>query len=282
VTRILLSVFVALLLSAPATGRAEERFIVLQSTTSTQNSGLFDHILPVFEAKTGIGVRVVAVGTGQALKNARNGDGDAVLVHARDAELAFVREGWGVLRCDVMFNDFVLVGPKEDPAGISGLRDAAEALRRIAAARALFVSRGDDSGTHRKELALWREAGFDPAAARGTWYREAGAGMGATLNIAAGIGGYTLADRATWLAFGNRRDLVLLVEGDPRLFNPYGVVVVNPKRHPNVRFAEARAFRDWLVSEEGQAAIASFRIGGEQVFFPDARCDESTGNLPPE
>lgn len=272
----------ALLLFAAAAAHAGERFIVLQSTTSTQNSGLFDHILPLFEEKTGVQVRVVAVGTGQALGNARNGDGDAVLVHARDAELAFVREGWGVLRCDVMYNDFVIVGPKDDPAGIGGLRDAPQALRRIAAAGALFVSRGDDSGTHRKELALWREAGVDPAGANGTWYREAGAGMGATLNIAAAIGGYTLTDRATWLAFRNRRDLVILAEGDLRLRNPYGVTIVNPRRHANVRFAEAKAFRDWLVSEEGQAAIASFRLAGQQLFFPNARCDESTGNLPPE
>jgi len=272
----------ALLLFAAAAAHAGERFIVLQSTTSTQNSGLFDHILPLFEEKTGVRVRVVAVGTGQALGNARNGDGDAVLVHARDAELAFVREGWGVLRCDVMYNDFVIVGPRDDPAGIAGLRDAPQALRRIAAAGALFVSRGDDSGTHRKELALWREAGVDPAGASGTWYREAGAGMGATLNIAAAIGGYTLTDRATWLAFGNPRDLVILAEGDLRLLNPYGVTIVNPRRHANVRFAEAKAFRDWLVSEEGQAAIASFRVAGQQLFFPNARCDESTGNLPPE
>lgn len=271
----------ALLLFAAAAAHAGERFIVLQSTTSTRNSGLFDHILPLFEEKTGVRVRVVAVGTGQALGNARNGDGDAVLVHARDAELAFVREGWGVLRCDVMYNDFVIVGPKDDPAGIAGLRDAPQALRRIAAAGALFVSRGDDSGTHRKELALWREAGVDPAGASGTWYREAGAGMGATLNIAAAIGGYTLTDRATWLAFRNRRDLVILAEGDFRLRNPYGVTIVNPRRHANVRFAEAKAFRDWLVSEEGQAAIASFRLAGQQLFFPNARCDESTGNLPP-
>ncbi len=183
--------------------------------------------------------------------------------------------GRAALRCHVQrFRD-------RRSGGIAGLRDAPEALRRIAAAGAVFVSRGDDSGTHRKELALWREAGIDPSVASGSWYREAGAGMGATLNIAAGIGGYTLTDRATWLAFGNRRDLVILVEGDPRLFNTYGVMVVNPRRHPNVRFAEAKAFRDWLVSAEGQAAIASFRIGGEQAFFPGARCDESTGTLPP-
>lgn len=278
----LLALFaMALTLAMPGSGRADGRFILLQSTTSTQHSGLFDHILPLFTAQTGIEVRVVAVGTGQALKNARNGDGDAVLVHDRDAELAFVHEGWGVLRCEVMSNDFVLVGPAGDPAHVAGLRDAAAALRRIAAARALFVSRADDSGTHRKELALWREAGIDPVQASGTWYREAGAGMGTTLNIAAGIGGYTLTDRATWLSFGNRRELVILLEGDPRLANPYSIMVVNPKRHPNVRFREAKAFRDWLVLPDGQAAIAAFRVAGEQPFVPAAHCDESTGEVPP-
>lgn len=277
ILRLLLCVTLA---QVVATAQASERFIVLQSTTSTQASGLFEHILPLFTATSGIAVRVVAVGTGQALNNAKNGDGDAVLVHDREAELAFVRAGFGVLRCEVMWNDFILVGPKDDPARISGLQDAVAALRRIATANAVFVSRGDDSGTHRRERALWHEAGIDAAKASGTWYREAGAGMGATLNMAAAIGAYTLTDRATWLAFANRRDLTLLVEGDPRLRNPYAITVVNPKRHPHIRFAEAKAFRDWLISAEGQAAIASFRINGAQAFVPEARCDPDTGEMP--
>ncbi len=257
---------------------AGERFIVLQSTTSTQNSGLFDYILPKFEQATGIQVRVVAVGTGQALRNAARGDGDVVLVHSPADEARFVAEGHGILHCRVFYNDFVIVGPNLDPAGVGGLRDAAEALRRIAAAgregRVVFLSRGDESGTHKKERALWRAAGLDPTAESGSWYREAGAGMGATLNMAAGLGAYTLTDRGTWLSFANRRDLEVLVEGDPRLFNPYGVMVVNPKRHPHVRFAEAKAFRDWLISEAGQRAVASYRVHGVQLFHPDVRCGD--------
>ncbi len=262
---------VLLLITAPA--RAGENFIILQSTTSTQNSGLLDWLLPKFTEKTGIEVRVVAVGTGQALKNAANGDGDALLVHARERELAFLAAGHGVLRCDVMYNDFVIVGPKRDPAGIAGGRDAPAALRAIAAAGAPFVSRGDNSGTHIKERALWREAGIDPAASGGDWYREVGAGMGATLNVAAGMDAYTLTDRATWITFANKRNLALLVEGDPRLFNQYGIMLVNPERHPAVRFAAAKVFRDWLVSAEGQARIAAYRVQGQQLFFPDAKCD---------
>ncbi len=267
---LLLSILLTVAQIAPtAAGRDH---VLLQSTTSTRNSGLLDFLLPRFTAATGIEVRVVAVGTGQALENARNGDGDALLVHARERELAFVAEGHGVLRCDVMYNDFVIVGPREDPAGIAGLGDAPAALARIARAGAVFVSRGDDSGTHTRERALWRLAGIDPTAASGDWYREAGAGMGATLNIAAGMGGYTLTDRASWVAFANKRDLVLLVEGDPRLFNQYGVILVSPERHPNVNFAAAKTFRDWLVGEEGQAAIAAFRVRGRQLFFPNADC----------
>lgn len=254
--------------------RAASPSILVQSTTSTENSGLFDHILPAFTAKTGIDVRVVAVGTGQALGNARRGDGDVVLVHSPADEIRFYDEGWGILYCRVMYNDFVIVGPHDDPAGIRGLEDAAEALRRIAAAGAPFVSRGDRSGTHRKELELWRAAGLDPAGERAPWYLESGAGMGETLNIAAGRGAYTLTDRGTWLSFANRGDLEVLVEGDPRLFNPYGVMVVNPERHPHVHFEEARAFRDWLVSPEGQRAIASFRVHGERLFHPAARCGD--------
>ncbi len=267
------SLLFALMLVMPAfPAGAGENFIILQSTTSTQNSGLLDYLLPKFTASTGIEVRVVAVGTGQALKNAANGDGDVLLVHAKKRELAFVAEGQGVMRCDVMYNDFVIVGPREDPAGIAGSRDALAALRRIAAAGAPFVSRGDDSGTHIRERALWRAAGIDPTSGARGWYREVGAGMGATLNIAAGMNAYTLTDRASWVAFANKRNLKLLVEGDPRLFNQYGVILVNPKRHPSVRFAAAKAFRDWLVGAEGQAAIGSYRRAGQQLFFPDARC----------
>ncbi len=261
------AVAAATLLAAPSVVAAD-RFIIVQSTTSTQNSGLFDHILPLFEKETGIEVRVVAVGTGQALKNARNGDGDVVLVHAREAEEAFVREGWGVERFDVMYNDFVIVGPTAGPAGIAGMSDAVAALKRVAAARAVFLSRGDDSGTHKKELSLWRAAGVDAQAASGTWYRETGAGMGTTLNTATGMGAYTLTDRGTWISFNNKADQAILVEGDDRLFNPYGVILVNPARHPRVRAVDGQAFIDWLTGAEGQRAIASYRLNGQQLFFP--------------
>ncbi len=258
----------ALALSGPAP--AGERFILLQSTTSTQNSGLFDAILPAFTAASGIEVRVVAVGTGQALKNARNGDGDVLLVHAVGAEKAFVSEGYGVARLDVMYNDFVIVGPPADPAGIAGLSDATAALKSIAAAAAPFASRGDDSGTHQKELALWRAAGLDPVAASGTWYRETGSGMGATLNLAVGMGAYALTDRGTWIAFKNKGNFGILVAGDERLFNQYGVILVNPARHPRVKAEDGQAFIDWLTGPDGQAAIAAYTLGGEQLFFPNA------------
>ncbi len=264
---------VAISIAAPLLGSvavAERPFIIVQSTTSTQNSGLLDAILPVFEAETGIDVRVVAVGTGQALKNAANGDGDVVLVHARAAEEKFVAAGFGIDRRDVMYNDFVVLGPGADPAGITGLRDAPAALRRIAAAKAPFVSRGDDSGTHRKELALWEEAGVDARAASGTWYRETGSGMGATLNTAVSMGAYVMSDRATWVSFRNRGDFAVLVEGDPRLFNQYGVMLVNPARHSRVKVTQARAFIEWLTGPEGQAAIARYRINGEPLFHPNA------------
>lgn len=251
--------------------QAADPFIVVQSTTSTQNSGLFDAILPWFEAESGIDVRVVAVGTGQAIRNARNGDGDVLLVHARSAEEAFVAEGWGVSRLDVMYNDFVIVGPGDDPAGIRGGKDAVAALREIAAAGAVFVSRGDDSGTHKAELGQWAKAGVDVAKDSGGWYRETGSGMGATLNVAAGMGAYTLTDRATWLAFGNAHGLEVLVEDDPGLFNQYGVILVNPEKHPGVRAEAGQRFIDWLVGPDGQAAISSYRIDGEQLFFPNAR-----------
>lgn len=248
----------------------EVKFITLASTTSTEQSGLFASLLPIVEAETGIEVRVVAVGTGQALKLAESGDADAVLVHDRAGEDKLVAGGWGVDRRDVMYNDFVIVGPGADPAKISGGRDAPAALQKIAAAAALFASRGDDSGTHRMELRLWQAAGVDPKAAA-DWYRELGQGMGPTLNTAAGMSAYTLTDRATWASFRNRQDLVLLVEGDPSLLNRYGSVLVNPARHPHVKADLARAWHDWLTGKAGQEAIAAFRIDGEQVFFPDAR-----------
>jgi tungstate transport system substrate-binding protein len=250
--------------------RAEAPVITLASTTSTENSGLFAHLLPRFTEATGIAVRVVAVGTGQALRVARNGDADVLLVHHRPSEEAFVAEGYGVRRHDVMYNDFVLVGPRADPAGVRGRTDAAQALAQIAGARAPFASRGDDSGTHKKELGLWTAAGLDPSATGGAWYRETGSGMGAALNAAAAMGAYALTDRATWLAFRNKGDLEVLVEGDQRLFNPYGAILVNPARHPHVHAREGQAFIDWLVSDQGQAAIAAYRLDGRQLFFPNA------------
>jgi tungstate transport system substrate-binding protein len=242
--------------------------ITVASTTSTDQSGLFGHILPRFTAATGIQVKVVALGTGQALDLGRRGDADVVLVHDRPAEDRFVAEGYGIERRDVMYNDFVLVGPAGDPARIAEARTAAEALRRIAAANAPFVSRGDRSGTHAAELRQWQIAGIDPKSFKG--YRDAGAGMGPTLNMAAALNGYTLADRGTWLAFRNRQELRLLLAGDPQLFNPYGVILVNPARHPHVRQAEGRRFIAWLAGKEGQEAIASYRIEGQPLFFPQA------------
>ncbi len=253
------------LMSVPA---AAGDFIIMQSTTSTQNSGLLDAILPLFTAKTRTEVRVVAVGTGQAIKNAANCDGDVLLVHAKDDEEAFVAEGGGVKRFDVMYNDFVIVGPQRDPAKIAG-RDVERALRMIAEAEAPFASRGDESGTHKKERALWRDAGVDPVAASGAWYRETGSGMGATINIAVGMDAYTLADRATWIAHENKAGLRVLVEGDDRLFNQYGVILVSPERCPSVKAERGQAFIDWLLGE-GQAAIAAYRVGGQQLFFPNA------------
>ena len=250
-------------------------FIVVQSTTSTRNSGLLDHLLPRFTAESGIEVRVVAVGTGQALRNARNGDADVLLVHAKPAEEAFVAGGFGVERFDLMYNDFVIVGPASDPAGIAGANDAVASLAAIARTGAAFASRGDDSGTHRKELELWSQTGVDTASASGGWYRETGSGMGATLNVAVGMSAYTLTDRATWIAFGNKGDFGIHVEGDSRLFNQYGVILVNPRMHPHVKAAAGQAFIDWLLGPEGQSAIASFRIGDRQLFFPNAGCGAS-------
>lgn len=274
---ILVSVLLATLGVAAALAQraaGEQPFIVVQSTTSTENSGLFKHILPLFEARTGIDVRVVAVGTGQALKNAERGDGDVVLVHDRAAEQKFVADGFGVKRHDVMYNDYVIVGPKGDPAGIAGAKDAGEAFKKIAAARAPFASRGDDSGTHKAELALWSAAGVDVKKASGDWYRATGSGMGPTLNTAAGMGAYALTDRGTWISFKNRGSLELLVEGDERLFNSYGVILVNPARHPTVKANEGQAFIDWLTGPEGQEAIRSFKINGQQLFFPNAAVAE--------
>lgn len=251
--------------------QAATEFIIVQSTTSTDSSGLFEQILPQFTDETGIEVRVVAVGTGQAIKNARNGDGDVLLVHAKPAEENFVEEGWGVERHDVMYNDFVVVGPNDDPAGIKGEKDAARALEKIAQSEAAFASRGDDSGTHKKERALWKAAGVDVDAASGGWYRETGSGMGATLNTAVGMEAYTLSDRATWLAFGNKQGVEILVEGDPELFNQYGVILVNPDKHPRVKAEAGQIFIDWLLGAEGQSAIASFKVGGEQLFYPNAK-----------
>jgi tungstate transport system substrate-binding protein len=268
--RIVIAAF-ALALWTVGTARAEDKFIIVQSTTSTQNSGLFEHILPMFTEKTGIDVRVVAVGTGQALKNAENGDGDVVLVHSKPDEEKFVAEGWGVKRQDVMYNDFVIVGPAADPAKIAGLKDAAEAFKKIAAAEAPFASRGDDSGTNKAELKLWQDAGVDPEPASGTWYLATGSGMGATLNTAVGKQAYALTDRGTWLSFANKGDFKVLVEGDPKLFNQYGVILVNPAKHANVKAKEGQAFIDWLTGSAGQAAIASYKIGDEQLFFPNAR-----------
>jgi len=254
---------------APPAGAAE-RSITLASTTSTENSGLFGHILPMFEAASGVRVRVVAVGTGQALRLARNGDADVVLVHHTPSEARLVADGVGLARHDVMFNDFVVVGPANDPAGIRGAPRASAALGRIAAAESPFVSRGDDGGTHKTELELWRGTGVDLAGASGGWYRELGAGMGATLNAAAAMDAYTLSDRATWIGFANKGALVVLVEGEPALRNQYGMVPVNPARHPHVAAEASRTFVAWLLSPPGQTAIASYRVDGQQLFFPNA------------
>jgi tungstate transport system substrate-binding protein len=254
---------------------AQEKFITVASTTSTENSGLFGHILPMFQEETGIEVRVVAVGTGQALDMGRRGDADVVFVHAPAAERAFVEEGAGVERIPVMYNDFVIVGPASDPAGIKGGENAVDALKAIAEAEAPFASRGDDSGTHKKELGLWQETGIDVAGASGSWYRETGSGMGPTLNTAAGMGAYALTDRGTWISFENRQDLEILVEGDERLANPYGIILVNPEKHPHVKQEMGQAFIDWITSDAGQQAIADYKLGGQQLFFPNAKTGSS-------
>ena len=267
---VVIAALIAFAMGIGAAPAQDGKFIVVQSTTSTENSGLFRYLLPLFQKKTGIEVRVVAVGTGQAIKNAKNGDGDVLFVHAKKDEEKFVAEGWGVKRFDVMYNDFVFVGPAKDPAHIAGMKDSIAALKKIAAAKAPFASRGDDSGTNKKEIALWKAAGIDVKKASGGWYSETGSGMGATLNTAVGMGAYTLTDRGTWISFKNRRDLKIVVEGDAQLFNQYGVMLVNPAKHPHVKREAGQRFVDWLVSPEGQRTIAEYRIDGEPLFFPNA------------
>ncbi|HLK83684.1 MAG TPA: extracellular solute-binding protein [Xanthobacteraceae bacterium] len=268
--RFLAGAVVAALAAFIGPALAQEKSIVVASTTSTEDSGLFGHLLPLFKARTGIDVKVVAQGTGQALDTARRGDADVVLVHAKAAEEKFVAEGFGVKRLPVMYNDFILIGPARDPAGVRGMQDIVAALKAIRDKRAPFVSRGDRSGTHQAELALWAAAGIDFARDKGPWYREIGQGMGAALNTASAMGAYTLSDRGTWISFRRKDDLAVAVEGDKRLFNQYGVMLVNPAKHPNVRTALGQQFIDWLISPEGQQAIAGYKIDGQQLFYPNA------------
>jgi tungstate transport system substrate-binding protein len=261
--------FASAILSTPAS--AQEKSIVVSSTTSTQDSGLFGHILPLFKEKTGIDVKVIAQGTGQALDTGRRGDADVVFVHAKSAEEKFVAEGEGVKRHPVMYNDFVLIGPKSDPAGVKGMKDVAKAFQTIKEKQAPFISRGDRSGTHIAELAIWnKDAGIDIEKDKGSWYKSIGQGMGAALNTAGASNAYVLSDRGTWLSFKNKGDLQILVEGDKRLFNQYGVMLVNPAKHPNVKKDLGQQFIDWLISPEGQKAIADYKINGEQLFYPNA------------
>jgi tungstate transport system substrate-binding protein len=266
--RCLFAVVCAVLFAASAF--AEDRSIVVASTTSTRDSGLFDYLLPIFKAKTGIEVKVVAQGTGQALDTGRRGDADVVFVHARSEEEKFLAEGYGVKRYPVMYNDFILIGPKTDPAGVRGGKDIVAALRMLKERRMPFISRGDRSGTNIAELKLWKAAGIDIAAEKGPWYREIGQGMGAALNMASATDAYVLSDRGTWLSFKNKGDLVIAVQGDRRLFNQYGVMLVNPEKHTNVKKELGQQFIDWLVSPDGQRAIAGYKINGKQLFFPDA------------
>jgi len=262
--------FLTFLLCLAATAQAQEKFITVASTTSTEQSGLFGYLLPIYEAQTGVKVRVVAVGTGQALDIGRRGDADVVFVHARPAEEKFLAEGQGVKRYPVMYNDFVLIGPKSDPAKVAGTKDITAAMSKIQSSQAPFVSRGDRSGTHMAELELWKASGIDIDKSKGPWYRDTGQGMGPALNSAASMNAYILADRGTWLAFKNRGDLAILVEGDKRLFNQYGVMLVNPDKHPNVKKDLGQQFIDWLISPAGQKAIADYKINGEQLFYPNA------------
>lgn len=245
--------------------------IIVQSTTSTKNSGLYDYLLPKVSTDTGIQVNVVAVGTGQAIKNAQRCDGDVLIVHAKTSEQRFVAQGFGIERFDLMYNDFVIVGPAEDSAAINGSNDVSEALKKIAVTEAIFTSRGDDSGTHKAELRLWKDSTIDPTKASGQWYRETGSGMGATLNIAVGMNAYALTDRATWTTFGNKGDFQIHVEKDQKLFNQYGVILVNPEKCPNVNAAAGQTLIDWLLSKTGQDAIASYQVNGNQLFYPNAR-----------
>jgi tungstate transport system substrate-binding protein len=261
------TVLLGLLLAMPVYG--QPKFITVASTTSTEQSGLFKHLLPVFEKKTGIRVRVVALGTGQALDMGRRGDADVAFVHDKEAEEKLVAEGFFVDRREVMYNDFIVVGPKSDPAKARG-RDVVAGLKKISEAKAPFTSRGDKSGTHTAELRLWKDAGIDPQQGKGSWYRETGSGMGPTLNTASAMNAYALTDRGTWLSFKNRGELTILVEGDQRLFNQYGVMLVNPAKHPHVKKADGMVFIDWVTSAEGQKAIAAYKIAGEQLFFPNA------------
>lgn len=267
----MMRLFLVLSLCLSFSVEAQQRFITMASTTSTDQSGLFKHLLPVFEQKAGFQVRVVALGTGQALDMGRRGDADVVFVHAKPLEEKFLAEGFGVRRFDVMYNDFVLVGPKSDAAKIGGGKDIVAALQRIKSTQAPFASRGDKSGTHFAELEFWKLAGVDMAKDKAPWYRDTGSGMGPTLNTASGMNAYALTDRGTWLSFKNRGELVICVEGDQRLFNQYGVMLVNPARHPHVKKEMGQAFVDWVISPEGQKTIAEYRIGGEPLFFPNAR-----------
>lgn len=268
--RNILAAVAALALFTPSS-YADDKSILVQSTTSTQNSGFYDYLLPIYEQESGVTVNVVAVGTGQAIKNARNCDADVLLVHAKSAEEKFVSEGFGVKRHDLMYNDFVIVGPDTDPAGIKGGKDAVAALQTIAEKQAMFASRGDDSGTNKAELKLWKKAGVDTKAVSGGWYRATGSGMGATLNASVGMGAYTLSDRATWISFANKGDLAIVVEGDPVLFNQYGVMLVNPAKCPSVKADLGQQFIDWLISPHGQELIAADKLDGQQLFFPNAK-----------
>jgi len=255
----------------PWSANASERFIVVASTTSTENSGLYSFVLPRFSEQTGIEVRVVAVGTGQALHIAQNGDADVLLVHHRPSEDQFISQGYGVTRYDLMYNDYILVGPRDDPASVLSAANVIGAVQRIATNKSLFISRGDDSGTHKKELELWNQSGIDTTKAGNGWYQETGRGMGGTLNMASALDAYTLSDRATWLKFGNKGRLDILFQSDPPLFNPYGIILVNPDKHPHIKTRDGQTFIEWMLSEAGQTLIADYRILGQQAFFPTAK-----------